>query len=176
MLSAILTTAATTAPSQAWNCMEEAAGSSVCGSVWNHRGQKHPAPVCSHLLSLEPDLLRLLQAALIHWAEGPQACSCSPSLPAGIAFPCESNNRAVQFCEPSCRGSSFYLEELNSLRCLRGLCEEEEEHVTGKEHPSCRGTSAPSVDKVSQSAELGFQAALSCTSTRYNSLIFLNAK
>lgn len=39
---------------------------------------------------------------------------------------------------------------------------------------------SPSMDEVlrslSQSAELGFHAALSCMSTDYNSLIFLNAK
>lgn len=39
---------------------------------------------------------------------------------------------------------------------------------------------SPSMDKVlgslSQSAELGFHAVLSCMSTDYNSLFFLNAK
>lgn len=50
------------------------------------------------------------------------------------------------------------------MRCLAGLCEEEEEEeerVTGKEHPSCKGTAAPQHRQgpwapMSQSAELGF--------------------
>lgn len=59
---------------------------------------------------------------------------------------CESNKRAKQFYEPSCHGSSFYLEQLNSVKCLQGLCEEEEEQVTGKKHP-CKGASAPECEE-----------------------------
>ena len=46
-------------------------------------------------------------------------------------------NWPLQFFEPSYHGSSFYL-----------LCEEEEEQVRGKKHPSLKGVPAASMDKV----------------------------
>lgn len=180
MLLVILTMATTVAPSWAWNRMEEAAASLVHGSVWNHKGQKRLCPVltCSCWSQTSLGYCKLPQSTE---QRDHKHVPAVPACQQELAFSVSLTKGQSNFLSHLATVAHFVCNSWTLVRCLGGLCEEEEERVTGKEHPSHKGTSASEHGQgpwasVSQSAELGFHAALSCMSTNYNSLIFLNAK
>lgn len=165
VLVVILTTAATAAPSWVWNRREEAGVSLVHVCPRREKGQNGPCPGRPHVPLLEPDLFRLLQAASFCRAAETTSIFLQPQ-------PATRDLRSLRAWREGSpviwsglvRAAYFYQEQLDSVRSMWGLCDEEEQ-VTGKQPPFWgEGPSAP---KHGQDLGLHVQvcwAWLSCSS------------
>lgn len=144
VLVVILTTAATAVLTWLWNHREEAGVSSVHESHEVRRGRMGPVLAVLTWPLLEPDLLRLLQDASFCRAAETTSIFLQPQ-------PATRDLHALRAWQDGSpvlwsglvRVAYFYQEQLDSVRCMWGL-REDEERVTGKQPPSQgKGPSAP---------------------------------